>query len=80
MSSTASPRRRKRLILDQAKLERARKILGAESESEAVERALDFVIGEDTRTRREWAAHDRFLRVATREGLRIRDAFGRLRG
>jgi hypothetical protein len=66
------------MLLDQAKLRRAQKILGAESESETIERALDFVIGEDERSRRAWAAHDRFMRAALREGLLIRDAFGRL--
>ena len=35
--------RRKNLILDQAKIERARKILGAATETEAITRALDAV-------------------------------------
>jgi hypothetical protein len=78
MNDTAGRRRHKHLILDQFKLERAQKILGAKSEAEAIERALEFVIGEDKRTRRAWAAHDRFLRAAAREGLQVRDAFGRL--
>ena len=78
MDNTASQRRNKHLILDQAKLKKAQKVLGAKTETEAVERALDAVIDEDERTRRAWAAHDRFLRTAAREGLRIHDAFGRL--
>src|SRR3712207_7372407 len=52
MNDTTNRRRRKRLVLDQAKLSRAQKILGAESESETVERALDFVIGEEARDRK----------------------------
>lgn len=78
MSDTAGRHRHKHMVLDQAKLKRAQKILRAKSEAEAIERALDFVIDEDERTRRAWAAHDRFLRAAAREGLRIRDVFGRL--
>jgi hypothetical protein len=78
MSDATGRRSDKHLTLDQAKLKRAQKILGAKSEAETIERALDFVIGEDERTRRAWAAHERFLRAAARKGLRIRDAFGRL--
>lgn len=78
MSDTGGRRRHKRMALDQAKLKKAQKVLGAKTEAEAVERALDSVIDEDERTRRAQAAHDRFLRAAVREGLRIHDAFGRL--
>ena len=66
------------MILDQAKLKKAQKILGAKTETEAIERALNSVIDEDERNRRAWAAHERFLRAATREGLIIHDIFGRL--
>jgi hypothetical protein len=79
MSGITSQRNNKHLTLDQAKLERVRTILGAQSESETIDRALDFVIGEDMRNRRAWGAHDRFLRAAARDGLQIHDAFGRLR-
>lgn len=78
MSSTANQRKNKHVILDQTKLKKAQKVLGAKTETEAIERALDSVIDEDERTRRAWAAHDRFLRAAAREGLQIHDAFGRL--
>jgi hypothetical protein len=80
MSDTTGRRRAKHLILDHAKLRRAQKILGAKTETETVERALDFVIGEDERSRRASAAHDRFMRAALREGLLIYDAYGRVRG
>ena len=80
MSAPTGRRRNKRLILDQTKLRRAREILGTKSDAETVERALDFVIGKDERTRRAWAAHDRFLKTSVREGLKIRYAFGRLGG
>jgi hypothetical protein len=78
MDNTTSQRRNKHLILDQTKLKRAQKVLGAKTETEAIERALDSVIDEDERSRRAWAAHDRFIRTAAREGLQIHDAFGRL--
>lgn len=78
MSDETGRRKDKRLALDRAKLRRAQKILGAASESETVERALDFVIGEDEQSRRAWAAHDRFMKAALREDLLIHDAFGRL--
>ena len=78
MSDTTGRRRDKHLILDQAKLRKAQKILGAKTETETVERALDFVIEEDERSRMAWAAHNRFIRAALREGLLIHDAFGRL--
>jgi hypothetical protein len=71
-------RKDKHLTLDQAKLRKAQKILGAKTETETVERALDFVIGEDERGRMAWAAHGRFMQAALREGLLIHDAFGRL--
>lgn len=80
MSSTNNPtrqRRNKHLILDQTKLKKAQKVLGAKTETEAIERALDSVIDEDERNRRAWAAHDRFLRVVLREGLQIKDVFDR---
>jgi hypothetical protein len=42
MSDTARRRRNKHMILDQAKLRKAQKILGAGSESETIERALSI--------------------------------------
>lgn len=78
MSDIRGHRRDKHLILDQAKLRRVQKILGAKTETETVERALDFVIEEDERSRTARAAHNRFIRAALREGLLIHDAFGRL--
>ena len=80
MSGTNNPtrqRRNKHLILDQTKLKKAQKVLGAKTETEAIERALDSVIDEDERNRRAWAAHDRFLRAVLREGLQIKDVFDR---
>jgi hypothetical protein len=70
-------RRNKHFVLDQGKLECARKVLGARTETETIERALDQIISEDERSRRAWAAHGRFLRDTRREELQVRDVFGR---
>jgi hypothetical protein len=78
MNEAASQRRNKHLILNQAKIKKAQKVLGAKTETEAIERALDSVIAEDERNRRARAAHERFLRAAKGEGLQIHDAFDRL--
>jgi hypothetical protein len=77
MSTEAAKRKNKHFVLDQGKLERARKVLGARTETETIERALEQVISEDERSRRAWAAHGRFLRDARRGGLQVRDVFGR---
>jgi hypothetical protein len=77
MSDATGHRKDKHLVLDQVKLRKAQKILGGRSESETVERALDFVINEDVQSRQAWAAHERFLRAALREGLLIHDVFER---
>ena len=79
VNHTTSQRRNKHLILDQAKLKKAQKLLGAKTETEAIERALDSVIDEDERSRQAWASQTRFLKAATREGLQIHDVFDRLR-
>lgn len=71
----SSERRNKHLVLNQEKLKRAQRVLGARTETEAIERALDLVISEDERNRRAWAATERLLNG----GVRVRDVFGRLK-
>ena len=49
MFTVASPVnmvRHKHLKLDQSKIDRAKKLLGAKTEQETIERALDLVLGE----------------------------------
>ncbi len=58
--------RHKHLQLDQGKLNRARRILGAKTETETLERALDLVVSE--------AEIDTTLRKARGKG-RIRKVF-----
>lgn len=62
----------KHFRLDSRKLKRAQRLLGARTETETVERALDEVISEHERNRRAWEAHERFLE----SGIQIRDVYG----
>jgi Arc/MetJ family transcription regulator len=72
MSNTKSKAKRKQLLVDEAKLRRVQKILGASTESEAIERALDEVLTEHERNRIAWRAHKRFLK----SGIEIKDVYG----
>lgn len=65
--------KQKRYALDETKLKQAQKLLGAKTEAETIERALDEVISERERQRRAWAATERFLK----SGAVIKDVFGR---
>jgi hypothetical protein len=64
----------KHFQLDASKIKRAQKILGAQTETETIERALEFVLEEDRRNRMVHEANSRFLR----SGIQIRDVYGRL--
>ncbi len=66
--------KQKRYALDEAKLKQAQKLLGAKTETETIELALDEVISERERQRHAWAATERFLR----SGAVVKDVFGRL--
>lgn len=72
MASSDAVKKHKHFILDQAKIERARELLGTQTEKETIERALDEVIAERERDRRSWAAHERFLK----SGVVVRDVYG----
>ena len=78
MSRTKDEPKHKHLRLSQAKISRARRILGARTDTEAIERALDFLIAEDKRDRDATAAHHRFLADAASNRHEIRDVFGAL--
>jgi Arc/MetJ family transcription regulator len=67
---TSSRKTRKQFVLDQRKIQKAKKILGAKTETETVDRALDVIIANDELDR----AHQEFVS----SGVTIRDAFGRL--
>jgi hypothetical protein len=66
--------RPRRYALDEAKIKRARKLLGTKSDSETIDRALDEVITERQRSARAWAATERFIKSR----VVIKDVFGRV--
>lgn len=78
MRSAASNIRNKHLRLNQTKIERARKVLGARTDTETIEQALDLVLEEHARNRAAGAAHARFVRDLTGGEAEIRDVFGAL--
>lgn len=68
--------RHKHLLLDQGKIEKAQRALGARTETETIERALEIVIGEDEKNRRAWTATEKLIK----NGIQIEDVFDRLNG
>ena len=76
MRSISSARKNKHLILDQVKLKKAQKVLGARTETETIERALEQVISEAEKDRRAWAATEKLIR----SGIQVKDVFGRVDG
>jgi hypothetical protein len=75
-SSANRAPKHKHLLLDQAKIEKAQKALGARTETETIERALEIVIGEDEKNRRAWAATEKLVK----NGIQIKDVFDHLNG
>ena len=67
-------RKNKHLILNQAKLNLAKKLLGAKTETETIERALDEVISEAERDEQARQATERFFKSK----IEIADVFGNL--
>jgi hypothetical protein len=72
--ATTKPRSHKHFQLDAAKLRRAQRLLRADTETEAIERALDIVIAEHERNRLTSEANDRFVT----SGIDIQDVYGTL--
>lgn len=72
MALSGTRKRHKHFILDQAKIERARELLGTQTEKETIERALEEVIEERERNRQAWAAHEQFVK----SGIEVRDVYG----
>ena len=64
----------KNFRLDPVQLTRAKRALGASTETETIVRALDHVISEHERNRLTIEANQRFVK----SGISIRDAFGSL--
>ena len=67
-------RKNKHLILNQTKLSLAKNILGAKTETETIELALDSIISEAEKNKIAFNATRDFLR----SGIEIKDVFGNL--
>ncbi len=67
-------RAHKHFQLDAVKIRRAQKVFKAKTETEAIERALDFAIDEHEKNRLVAEANERFLR----SGVEIKDVYGKL--
>jgi hypothetical protein len=78
MDTRTASRRNKHLILNQDRLERAKKILGVSTETETVEIALERLISEAEADKKAWAAHDKFVRSMISGGFEIEDVYGNL--
>jgi hypothetical protein len=72
--ATTKNRAHKHFQLDAVKIKRAQRALKAETETEAIERALDFTIDELRKNRVLAEANERFIR----SGVEIRDVYGNL--
>jgi hypothetical protein len=65
-------RAHKHFRLDAVKIKRAQRLLRVDTETEAIERALDLVISEHERLRLAAEANERFLT----SGISIEDVYG----
>ncbi len=71
---TSRVRAHKHFRLDPLKIKRAQKALHVDTETEAIERALDLVISEHEKNRLTLDANDRFIA----SGIHIEDVYGSL--
>ncbi len=71
---TTRTRAHKHFRLDAVKIRRAQKVLQADTETEAIERALDLVISEHERNRLAAEANERFVK----SGISIKDVYATL--
>ena len=71
---TATKRTHTHFQLDASKIKRAQRALQARTETEAIERALDFAISEHEKNRLVADATERFVR----SGIEIKDVYGTL--
>ena len=74
--TTATKRTHKHFQLDSAKIKRAQRALHAKTETEAIERALDFASAEHEKNRLVLEATERFVK----SGIDIKDVYGTLGG
>ena len=64
----------KHYLLDEKKIRRARQILGAKTETETIDRALDRIISDRQSDQLLLKAHKKFFA----SGIRIKDVYGNL--
>jgi hypothetical protein len=74
--TTLTKRTHKHFQLDSSKIKRAQRVLHAKTETEAIERALDFAIAEHEKNRLVLQATERFIK----SGIDIKDVYGTLVG
>jgi hypothetical protein len=74
--TTLTKRTHKHFQLDSSKIKRAQRALHAKTETEAIERALDFAIAEHEKNRLALQATERFVK----SGIEIKDVYGTLVG
>jgi hypothetical protein len=72
--ATARKRVHKHFQLDPAKIKRAQRVFRAKTETEAIERALDFAVGEYEKNQLVAEANERFIR----SGVEIKDVYEKL--
>jgi hypothetical protein len=72
--ASARTRMHKHFQLDAVKIKRAQKVFKAKTETEAIERALDFAIDEHEKNRLVAEANERFVS----SGIEIKDLYGKL--
>lgn len=72
--ATTRNRVHKHFQLDAAKIKRAQRMLQAKTETEAIEKALDFAIDEYEKNRIVAEANERLIR----SGIEIQDVYGKL--
>lgn len=70
----AAKRSHKHFQLDSSKIKRAQRVLRAKTETEAIERALDFTISEHEKNQAVLEANERFVST----GIEIQDVYGSL--
>lgn len=74
MSTVKSRIRHKHFRLDSTKISRAQKLLRTDTETETIERALDFVLSEHRRNQLAWEANERFVE----SGIKIEDVYDKV--
>lgn len=78
MAVTVENRKNKHFLLNQNRLKEVQKVLGAKTETETIELALERIISEAERNTQAQQAQDKFLKAAVQDDLQIEDVFGRL--